>query len=513
MAKADEYGLAQRLNFVGLNDAACASIRTLRPMIDRELPLALDRFYAILKQTPEVAQFFKDEQQVQRAKAAQIGHWQSISAGRFDDAYVTKVRTIGKTHARIGLHPRWYIGGYAVIIEQILLAADAQSARQSSWSMKRAQDPQMGQALANLVKAVFIDMDFAITTYLDAAEEARLSGEDAAKKEERSLVSSSIGSAIARLSARDLTWRIQESLPEDYSSLQRNFNEALDQLGVAIRGVVDGAAAVRTGARELSVAAEDLSQRTEQQAASLEQTAAALDQITATVNTAAENTAHARALVTTARADAEESGQVVRETVQAMSSIEKSAHQITQIIGVIDEIAFQTNLLALNAGVEAARAGDAGRGFAVVASEVRALAQRSADAAKEIKSLISTSSGYVKHGVDLVARTGSSLERIIGLVSEIDTAMTGIASGAQEQATGLQQINTAINQMDNMTQKNASMVEQTTAACHVLHGEAGRMSEIVSTFVLAAPAGQSAHPVHALKPAVSGVRFAKVGSR
>jgi len=210
------------------------------------------------------------------------------------------------------------------------------------------------------------------------------------------------------------------------------------------------------------------------------------------VRKTAEGAGQARDAVGTARGDAERSGAVVRDAVSAMSEIENSAQQISQIIGVIDEIAFQTNLLALNAGVEAARAGDAGRGFAVVASEVRALAQRSADAAKEIKTLISASSQQVDRGVSLVGETGKVLERILTQVTQINGVVTEIAASAQEQATGLQQVNTAVNQMDQVTQQNAAMVEQATAASHALASEAETLARLISRFELG-NAQQTAH--------------------
>jgi len=216
----------------------------------------------------------------------------------------------------------------------------------------------------------------------------------------------------------------------------------------------------------------------------LEETAAALDQVTATVKKTTDGAKQARSVVSEARSDAETSGDIVRQTVEAMSRIEKSSQEISQIIGVIDEIAFQTNLLALNAGVEAARAGEAGRGFAVVASEVRALAQRSAEAAKEIKGLITTSNTEVGHGVKLVAETGKSLARIIGKVTEINSVVADIAAGAEEQSTALQEVNTAVNQMDHTTQQNAAMAEEATAAARSMMRETEKLSAMVGEFRL-----------------------------
>ncbi|HST92598.1 MAG TPA: methyl-accepting chemotaxis protein, partial [Brevundimonas sp.] len=225
------------------------------------------------------------------------------------------------------------------------------------------------------------------------------------------------------------------------------------------------------------------------------------DEITATENRTATASRQASETVKAAKRDAETSGIVVRDAVSAMGAIEKSAQEISQIIGVIDEIAFQTNLLALNAGVEAARAGDAGRGFAVVASEVRALAQRSAEAAKEIKVLISASTTQVNSGVSLVGQTGDALDRIVGRVAEIDGLVSEIAASAQEQATGLQQVNTAVNQMDQVTQQNAAMVEESTAASHALSQEAETLAASVSRFEIGAVARPArAAPAAAHRP-------------
>jgi methyl-accepting chemotaxis protein len=299
-----------------------------------------------------------------------------------------------------------------------------------------------------------------------AADEARRQNEAerATAAAEQQQVVEGLAQGLDRLASGVMTFRLNDAFAPHYEKLRADFNRAMDTLQDTLKEVATNATAVRSGAGEITQASDDLSRRTEQQAASLEETAAALDQITATVRKTAEGAAQSREAVGAAKSDAERSGMVVRDAVSAMSEIENSSTQISQIIGVIDEIAFQTNLLALNAGVEAARAGDAGKGFAVVASEVRALAQRSAEAAKEIKTLISASSAQVDRGVGLVGETGKVLERILAQVTQINEAVTDIAASAQEQATGLQQVNTAINQMDQVTQQNAAMVEQATAA-------------------------------------------------
>lgn len=291
-----------------------------------------------------------------------------------------------------------------------------------------------------------------------------------------------IAVALERLAANDLSYRMSASIDAQFARVRDDFNSAVQALDETIGAVAMATKNVNAGANEISTASDDLSRRTEQQAASLEETAAALDQITATVGRSAEGAKRASEAASDARVDAAKSGEIVGEAVTAMDGIEESSSQINQIIGVIDEIAFQTNLLALNAGVEAARAGEAGRGFAVVAQEVRALAQRSADAAKEIKVLIANSSAQVDRGVKLVGETGRALTSIAGKVSEIDTLIREIAQSSREQATGLGEVNVAVNQMDQVTQQNAAMVEEATAAAANLRTEAGELERLIARF-------------------------------
>ena len=314
---------------------------------------------------------------------------------------------------------------------------------------------------------------------------------------EQAFVMEAIATGLARLSEGDLTYRLDQAFPEAYNRLRLDFNGAIAQLEEAMGAIVHAASGIGAGSDEIASAADDLSRRSEQQAASLEETAAALDEITATVKRASGGANEASKVVGSTRADAERSSIVVRNAVEAMNQIEKSSQSIGQIIGVIDEIAFQTNLLALNAGVEAARAGEAGRGFAVVAQEVRALAQRSADAAKEIKTLISTSSQQVNEGVSMVGQTGEALRAIVAKVGEIDALVSEIAASSQEQATGLNQVNAAVNQMDQTVQQNAAMVEQSTAASHALKGEAGNLMRMIGKFRVGAAAAPVSKPTRA----------------
>lgn len=307
--------------------------------------------------------------------------------------------------------------------------------------------------------------------------------------------------ALASLAGGDLSVRLDAAFPEDYAALRADFNVAIEKLEIAVAAVTACAESIQSGAVHVSQSADELSQRTEGQAAALEETAASLEELTASVKAAAKNAERANVDVDGARRSAETSGRVVREAIGAMGEIEKSAQHIAQIIGVIDDIAFQTNLLALNAGVEAARAGEAGRGFAVVASEVRALAQRSSDAAKEIKALISTSSQHVGRGVELVRETGRSLETIVDSVTGITALVAEIANSSREQSIGLSEINTAVSQLDQVTHQNAAMVEDSTSASHAMRAEADGLTQLVGQFRARRAAPQEPTPLPVRRPA------------
>jgi len=291
-----------------------------------------------------------------------------------------------------------------------------------------------------------------------------------------------LGEALEKLMAGDLTHRIGGDFPHAFRKLKNDFNGTLESLEDSFGAVTVNSSEIGRSSGEISQAADDLSRRTENQAATLEETAAAIEQMTSSIASTADEANRANTLVASAQSNARESEVVVDKTVEVMGNIEKSSEQIAQIVSVIDEIAFQTNLLALNAGVEAARAGDAGRGFAVVASEVRALAQRSSNAAKEIKDLITASSHHVSNGVEAVNQTGEMLRKILVSVDDINTAVGQIASAAQEQSTGLTEINSAVAQLDQVTQQNAAMVEESTAASHSLKQDAEDLGALIQLF-------------------------------
>jgi len=359
------------------------------------------------------------------------------------------------------------------------------------------------------------DMTFSLDVSNVQDDEGRTTGfvvewADATKALRNQEIVDRLRAALAKLSDGDLTAALDDGFDGEYAQLREDFNAAIQTLGDAISTVIDTSVTIKGEAHEISNAADDLARRTEQQAATLEQTAAALDQLTSSVGSAATSANEANRIVSAARGEAEESGKIVREAVSAMHEIDASSAQVTQIISVIEEIAFQTNLLALNAGVEAARAGEAGRGFAVVASEVRALARRSSDAAKEITGLVQGSTHQVKRGVTLVEKAGEALTRIVGSVQDIDGRVSDIAQSAQEQSSGLSEINIAVNQLDQVTQQNAAMFEEMSAASQSLNAESQVLLD--RTGIFSVPPASKARPedqaeqAPAAKQAFSSVR-------
>lgn len=460
-----------RLAFFGIDARTRQRLHGLRHIIKRAMGPSLARFYTVVRAHPQMRAFFKDEKQLDSAKARQMTHWDRLTEAKFDADYLKAVRTVGGIHARIGLEPRWYIGGYALILEGVIGGI----IRRRSWSIRRFL-PGGSQALSNdiatVVKAALLDMDMSISIYLE-----NLDGERNRLEAEQRDIFRQLTEALQEIGDGNLTVRVGDKLSQDTS-----FNPTIARLCETIASVRKSVTQVSGAAEEISQASSNLAQRTEQQAASLEQTAAAMEMLTTNVREAAERTRRVNSTVLQAGTEAEAGNAVAAKTRQAMGQIAASSKEVGQIISVIDEIAFQTNLLALNAAVEAARAGDAGRGFAVVASEVRALAHRSSDAAKSIKSLIENSTSKVSEGEALVATSERALVQIVTAMRDVRTLMGEMAQAADEQASNISEINTTVGQLDMMTQQNAAMAEEATAASESLAREASDMLSIVRVF-------------------------------
>ncbi|MWD28116.1 HAMP domain-containing protein [Aquicoccus sp. SCR17] len=329
-----------------------------------------------------------------------------------------------------------------------------------------------------------------LLTKLRAAREAEK--ERAHAQQAQAEMVDRLSRGLTTLASGDLTATIDSAFPSEYEAIRSNYNMAILNMQEVISDVRGAAEGILSGAEEINRASDDLNGRTMSQASTLEETAAALEELSSSVRSASNTAQEVSSTVDEARGEAEQSGSVVNSAVSAMTDIERSSVQVQEIIGLIDDIAFQTNLLALNAGVEAARAGDSGKGFAVVASEVRALAKRSSDAAREIKTLIAGSSEQVKEGVGLVGKAGETFKAISGRVNTIAKLVSNIASSAKEQSVGLTEINSGMSDLDKVTQRNAAMVEQSAAATRHLRDEAQRLRDLVSRFQIAKPASREA---------------------
>ncbi|WP_225206891.1 globin-coupled sensor protein [Novosphingobium huizhouense] len=455
--------LSRTLEFFTLTDADYGRFPAIAAAMAKLAPSALERLYDRIAVSPEISGLFGSRAAMAHAREKQLLHWQKMFSGRPDATYLDSARTIGRVHARIGLSPDWYIGAYASVIDEVIVGL--------AGALPTLSPRRKARMVGTMVKMAQLDMNIALSTYFEIAEKARLA------------VIDHLGAALQRMTNGDFHSPI-DTLPPEFASIQSDFEMMRGKVAAALTEVSQASGAVDTGAKEIRQASDDMARRTEHQAASLEEASAAMTALAASVRSTADDSGNLHNAVRQTHADAQTGGAVVGEAVQAMTDIQQSAQEIGKIIAVIDGIAFQTNLLALNAGVEAARAGDAGRGFAVVANEVRALAQRSADAALDIKNLIGASSAQVDRGVAIVGQTGETFSRIVGRVGEIAELASSIAASARDQATNIGQIRETVGELDTMTQQNAAMVEQATAAARNLAGQADRMAELVDRFQL-----------------------------
>lgn len=468
--------LSERLSFYGI-EPQNHHYKGVSRAVDRRIDRALDEFYTELRSRENLSAMFEDPAMMDRARKAQANHWQSVFADGVDDRFRDRAAHIGEVHARIGLEPKWYVGSYARLLEHLVEEIVAPGwQRYLPW--KRAKARQVSA----LLKVSLLDIEVALSSYFFDL------------KGKVSAVNEGLGTALSGVAKGDLTVEAVR-LPPEYHQVEADFNSTIDTLKNTIGAVVQNVSTITTGSSEIRSASNDLARRTEQQAANLEETAAAIADTNQRIQHTAETTKGATSTIASTTQKANDGSKTVAEAVTAMDQIQKSSEEITNIISVIDSIAFQTNLLALNAGVEAARAGETGKGFAVVASEVRALAQRCTEAADEVKSLISASSQHVHAGVDLVNRSGEAFALITQDVRDLSESIQAIAQSTDVQASSLAQITSSVRDLDNSTQQNAAMAEQCNAAAASLADEAERLGQTVGHFQISGAGGYDSRQV------------------
>ncbi|MGV3512216.1 MAG: methyl-accepting chemotaxis protein [Novosphingobium sp.] len=456
--------LQERIGFYEM-DRNEGSFGRLSRFVRKTVDGGLEKFYDKLGATPTLGKFFSSSDRVRHARNAQRDHWIRVFEDGLDQAYHDRALTIGNTHARIGLEPKWYIGGYALILEHMIEAMVLSGAGRFSPARRR-----MAKDLVALVKVSMIDMDIALSTYFEMAE-----------KNTRDIVLGKMGVSLRALAEGDLSTRMSD-LPESFRQVEDDFNIALEKLSSTVGLVADSSGHIATSTDEIRAATENLASRTERQANNVQDCARAMDELTGGLRKTSRAMADLRVSAQETEGEATQGREAVREAINAMDDAQQSAQEVVQIAEIIDGIAFQTNLLALNAGVEAARVGEMGRGFAVVANEVRALAQRSSEAADNIKKLLSASREQVDRGAELVKGAGGMLHAIIGKVTDISTGVVEAAQATEEQATYAQKVNEAIAEIDLATQQNAAMVEESAAATRSMASTSGKLASAVSVF-------------------------------
>lgn len=450
----------QKLKIYQLDGENAKFLKKAGEVVMPELDKVLEAFYERATANPASAAFFTSPDSMAYARNAQKTHWERILRAEFDEAYFASIERIGRVHARIDLPIETYMSAYSLATSDIITIFLQKS--RTGFLARNLAD--IRKQLTVMTRAFAMDIERVVDTTFRVQAEAQ------------NIAFRHINHVIDKMAAGDLTHFIPSSkesdFPASFDPVRRKLNGAIDRLGQTLGQVAGTMDTLLDMIDGVGASTDDLSNRTASQAASLEQTAAAIHELTENVAQSSSNTNRAKSVAGDAARTAEEGANTVSEASEAMGRIQTSSDRITQIIGMIDDIAFQTNLLALNAGVEAARAGSAGRGFAVVAEEVRVLAGNASDAARQIKDLVTASSGEVASGVDLIQKAAHTLETIVKNFDHVAELSTEIASASQEQSTALSEVNSAIAQMDLVTQQNAAMVDDTTQATQRMRHEA-----------------------------------------
>lgn len=470
--RAQAGSLRDRLRFAGLDAEQCDLVRSYRPMLLPLIKAGLRDLFERFQSFPDAAQNFASERQIERLHDLQSSHWDVLTDARFDSLYAERIKVLSDAEAKMGLDPRWHMAGHAVVLEH-LVSGLTEEADGRGWlpsSRKRARE--IRTVIAAVTRLAMLDAEIAVSLRFNALRRDHREDVAQAQMTEQGEARRVFAEAVSAIRDRDLSIRLPADLPEAYADIATGLNEAIDGLRTAFQQMAQKSASAEQSLGAITGRTDALARDQISGASALRETLETLGALADRVRGNAQSTEAAETVSAATRRAAEESGEIVGKAITAMNGIEASAEQIGQIIGVIDEIAFQTNLLALNAGIEAARAGDSGRGFAVVAQEVRALAQRSADAAREIKSLVSGTKAQVDAGVQMVGRTQEAIGTIVARVTDINSAIAGIARETGEQVAGLDGVTRTINEIGG---RIAAGAEQ----ARMVHGEADALHAVI----------------------------------
>lgn len=467
--KAQTGSLGERLAFAGLDAQLCDLLRRYRPQIEPALKSGLRELFLRYQSFPDAARNFDSEHQIERLHDLQTSHWSVLTDARFDALYAERVKVLSDTESRMGLDPRWHIAGHSVVLEHLLTGVVAMGGGKSRLSLGRRDPQDMAELVTGLVRLVMVDVEIAVSLRFNELRQRHHRAMDAQRKADHSEVVDLFSDVVRSLAERDLTVSVANDVPDAYGEIASTLNGAIEAIRGSLLAMHSGGEKATGIATALADEARSVADMSKGHAQRLGESAAQLDAVTASFRKSSSDTGGAAKAAAMTRETVEQSGEVVGRAINAMADIETSAEKIGQIIGVIDEIAFQTNLLALNAGIEAARAGESGRGFAVVAQEVRALAQRSADAAREIKSLVNSTKSQVDAGVEMVHQTQKAIGEIVRQVSEINNTIAGISTRSDAQVDVLEKVATEILALGSDVADNAGRAELAGTRAEDLH--------------------------------------------